>query len=333
MKASKLRLIIPVAVMAIVAFGFATHTGFGTISAFGWQDISLLCPLGALSTMIASKTLIPRALASLGIAVLAILLLGRAFCGWACPVPLVSKLREAFAGRKKEALPEQSAAEASPGAEAAPDTSEAGNGTVAPLTEEELAALKTCGKGHSHGGHALHTCASRKGAIDTRHFVLGGSLLSAAIFGFPVFCLICPIGLTFATILIIMLLFTQGDVTWAAVAVPALLVVEVVFFRKWCDKICPLGAFMSLIGKLNRTLQPHINESACIEASKGGTCERCTAACPEGINLRHTELGNSMSECTRCGECVDTCPSQAIRMPLLPKKAQVGAAKLPDSAK
>ena len=150
--------------------------------------------------------------------------------------------------------------------------------------------------------------------------MLGGSLLSAAIFGFPVFCLICPIGLTFATVLIILLLFTQGDVTWAAVAVPALLLVEVVFFRKWCDKICPLGALMSLVGKFNRTLHPTINEDTCVETSKGGSCERCTAACPEGINLRHPELGNPMSECTRCHACVNACPAHAVKMPLLPAR-------------
>ena len=54
MNTKRLRTIIPLAVIAVVAVGFATHVGVGTLSAIGWQDISLLCPLGALMTMIAT---------------------------------------------------------------------------------------------------------------------------------------------------------------------------------------------------------------------------------------------------------------------------------------
>ena len=66
--------------------------------------------------------------------------------------------------------------------------------------------------------------APRSGpTLDSRHVILGGSLLSAAVFGFPVFCLICPIGLTFATIVLVMRLFAFGDVAWGVILVPALL--------------------------------------------------------------------------------------------------------------
>ena len=58
--------------------------------------------------------------------------------------------------------------------------------------------------------------------MGARHFVLGGALLSTFIFGFPVFCLVCPIGLTFATILLLVNLFAQGDVTWSLIVVPAI---------------------------------------------------------------------------------------------------------------
>lgn len=43
----RLRTIIPLAVIGVIGVGFATHVGVGTLSAIGWQDISLLCPLGA----------------------------------------------------------------------------------------------------------------------------------------------------------------------------------------------------------------------------------------------------------------------------------------------
>lgn len=122
MKTSKLRVIIPVAIIALVAIGFATHAGIGTLSSLGWQDIALICPVGALSTMLAAKTMIPRAVISLIIAVIAIVLIGKAFCAWVCPVPVVSKLRDLFSKKK-------------------PAENKAAGETVAPLTKAELESL------------------------------------------------------------------------------------------------------------------------------------------------------------------------------------------------
>ena len=56
MNTKRLRTFIPLAVIAVVAVGFATHVGVGTLSAIGWQDISLLCPLGARAPRIAPPT-------------------------------------------------------------------------------------------------------------------------------------------------------------------------------------------------------------------------------------------------------------------------------------
>ncbi|MFR0869160.1 MAG: 4Fe-4S binding protein, partial [Adlercreutzia sp.] len=43
------------------------------------------------------------------------------------------------------------------------------------------------------------TPAERDGANDSRNWVLGATVLTTAAFGFPVFCLICPVGLSVAT--------------------------------------------------------------------------------------------------------------------------------------
>ncbi len=320
MNTRKLRVIIPVALMVAIGVGFAFNSGIGTLSAIGWKDISLLCPLGALGTMIASKTLIPQAVVSLVLAVAAILLLGRAFCTWACPVPIVGKLRDVF---KKPARAEDAGATADLEADGASPAKAraivAEEHAVAraqtPLTPAEKKALKggcaSCGS----------LCASQPATFDSRHFVLGGALLSAAIFGFPVFCLICPIGLTFATIMLVMLLFGGGDVTWSLVAAPALLVVEVLLLRKWCANFCPLSALMSLVAKGNRTFKPAIANEVCLETAKGATCDLCGAACEVGIDVRHPERGAAWSECTKCRACVEVCPTQAITMPLLPKRS------------
>ena len=80
MNAKRLRVLIPVLIMVAIGVGFVFNTGVGTLSAIGWKDIALLCPLGALSTMIASKTIVPQAVVSLILAAIAILILGRTFC-------------------------------------------------------------------------------------------------------------------------------------------------------------------------------------------------------------------------------------------------------------
>ena len=131
MNSKKLRTIIPLLVLFMAGIGFVFNTGFGDLSALGWSSISLLCPLGALGTMIASKTVVPRAIISLVIAVVAIFILGRAFCGWICPVPVLEKLRTAFARKKPSELAEESAAKKE---------------ITAELTEKEKKMLRTaCG--------------------------------------------------------------------------------------------------------------------------------------------------------------------------------------------
>ena len=306
-----LRTLTALAVIVIVFVGFLTNLGIGTISAPGIWDISILCPLGALGTMLASKMMVPRALVSLVIMVVLIVIFARAFCGWICPVPLVQKLRDLFSKpQAKEAKAEDA------------DGTKAAN--VAPLTDEEKAALATGCEKDAKGLAGCASCAKKRGdAVDARHFVLGGALVSTFIFGFPVFCLVCPIGLTFATILLLVNLFGQGDVTWSLIVVPALLIAEVVLFKKWCHKLCPLSAFMSLIAKLNRTFKPTIDDAKCLETSKGATCGRCGKACNEGIDPRHPKLSEAAwSECTKCRSCVDACPANAITMPLIAKKGE-----------
>jgi ferredoxin-type protein NapH len=340
MKSKRLRVVTALAVIVLITIGFLTNLGIGTVSAIGWADISILCPLGALGTMLASKLLVPRALIALVIAVVLIILLGRAFCAWACPVPILQRIRGIFstknATNKREDLsaPAQTvqgasvapAQEDSAHAQDAPAETKAAKASVAPLTAKEQSSLST-------SGSDCGSCTKKRGAVDSRHFILGGSLLSAAIFGFPVFCLICPIGLTFATILLVIRLFGGGDITWSLIIVPLLLVVEVVVFRKWCSKLCPLSAFMSLLGKLNRTFKPTINDKTCIETAEGRPCGICGKVCPEGIDPRHPEFSTvAWSECTKCRECVEACPTKALRMPLLP--AAISAEpKDPDSGK
>ena len=308
----KLRTLVALAIVAVVTVGFVTNVGIGTMSAPGIWDISILCPLGALGTMLASKMMVPRAVVSLVVMVLLIVVFARAFCGWMCPVPLVQKLRGLFA--KKQPV----------------ERGDAADPAAAPLTKVEIDALGvSCSKGSKDGGGCA-SCASKRGAaLDARHFVLGGALASTFVFGFPVFCLVCPIGLTFATVLLVMRLFAFGDATWTVVAFPAIIALEILLLPKWCQRFCPLGALLSLFSGLNRTFRPQVDAEKCLREGRGKACNLCEQACPEGINLHDVAAGETtLNDCSKCRACADVCPERAITFPLLPKK-QAQATPLP----
>lgn len=294
-KSPVIRATLPVGVIAAAGIAYALHLDFGgTLSSFGWANISAMCPLGALGTMLASKTVIPRVAIALALALACVFVLGRFFCGWICPVPLVSKLRSLFSSKKAPEKRDEPSARCA--------TEREHGDMLAPLSSEEQGILQSC-------GHA-------KRSFDSRHVVLVSALGSTAVFGFPVFCLVCPIGLTFGTVFLLVNLFGSGDVSWTVIAVPALLILEVVVFRKWCHTFCPLGALMSLVGS-KKILKPVADDSKCVETTTGAHCSRCARVCPEGINPRNPQLGASWNECTKCRKCIEACPTQALTMPLL----------------
>ena len=339
MKLSRLRAIIPVAVVVIFAVAYIANLDFGTLSTFGWSTISLICPLGALMTMLAAKMMVPRAVIALVIAIALIIIFGRAFCAWVCPVPVLQKFRDLVARVTKEGVTSSSRAlEESAQDSAEESTQPAGTiaadnaiaGAVSADTvsagviraAEDAKMAETVVSVEELKPKGCTSCAQKRGTvIDSRHIILGGSVLTALIFGFPVFCLICPIGLTFGTVFLLINLFGTGDVTWAVVAVPLLLIIEVVFFRKWCSRFCPLAAFMSLTGKLGRFFRPRINDTMCKETTTGKPCGICAEVCPEKIDPRHPDISRSaVSECTKCLVCVENCPTQAIKLPVWSSK-------------
>lgn len=314
---SRARTIVLLVVFLSIVAGLIVGNGWGTLSSLGVGAIAYLCPLGALETLLAGHSPVLRAIISLVCVLVIVALIGRAFCAWVCPVP---PLRHFFRpNADKKAKVKAAKADDAPGGQNAADApvlAEADKADApAPLSSDEKAALSAeCGHG---AGHSCSSCAScglppvggkRDGLqIDSRHGVLAGALLSSAIFGFPVFCLICPVGLTLAVVVGIYRAIFQQDPTVSLLIFAVILLVEVVFFRKWCHKFCPIGALMGLVGAKAPFLRPRVAADKCLR-EQGIDCQACVKACPEQLDP-HTA---SIPECTKCGQCAEACPVGAI---------------------
>lgn len=299
MKLSKYHTLVAGIVFALLCVGLIAGIETGTLSGFGWDTISALCPMGAFTTMIATKTLVPRALVSIVVMGILVFVFGRAFCGWVCPVPLLNRIGSFFNSAKRRKAKDA-------------------------VRMDQITAVAEADLGCSHDCGECGACKQIHKKLDSRHYVLGGALLSTAIFGFPVFCLVCPIGLSFATVLLVWRLFAAADLTIQVVLIPLMLVVELVFLRKWCTRFCPISALMNLVSRFSRTFVPTIDETKCIETKTGNVCSKCALVCDADINLRHLEYGErTLADCTRCFSCADACPTGAVSLPVLSKGSAV----------
>jgi ferredoxin-type protein NapH len=261
----------------LVLVGMSRTLSWGTLSAFGLGKFATVCPLGYLETSLTSRLCLPRLLAPFLALMLVTVLLGRVFCGWVCPVPLV-----------KSWLPTQK------------KHGSCANGEPKPIGASIAEAT---------------TESSQPARPQTGLYVLTGALLSSAVFGFPVFCLVCPIGLSFATLFAVMRLFRFNEPTVALIVFPAIVFVELVVLRKWCSRLCPIGALLGLVSRINRSLVPSVDKQLCLVATEGKNCQICRNACEMSIDLRSGSRPNT-SDCIKCRDCAEKCPVQAIRFPL-----------------
>ncbi len=267
-----------VAVLLIALFaGWQT----GTLCSVGYDAIAYICPLGALETIFGSWAFVPRVLICLAVVVIVALVFGKAFCSWVCPVAPLSDLLRGRKAREKDEC------------------------------ERTQAAHRVLERWSDTNAAQAEKHKPFRSRVDGRHVVLAGSLASAAVCGFPVFCLVCPIGLTFASAIALYRLIGFNEPAIEVLVFPALLVLELTVFRKWCHRFCPVGALLSLLSRGNRTFKPHVNASMCARHA-GSSCAACAQACPEHIDPC-ADLGDrSLAECTRCGVCVNTCPAKAL---------------------
>lgn len=321
----RLRAMAALAFFLLFLLGLAVHTGWGTASSFGIAEIAAICPLGNLEAMLASKTFLPRALVGFAVFLVVAALLGRFFCGWLCPVPWVekalSKLR-APGRRFGLGLKESPAASETPRTSACTTTNASSN----TASESGKNAPRSCPSGASCASSSCKDCAlasrvkekADQATEKTPYWILGGALASSAVFGFPVFCLICPVGLTFALTVALWRLFEFNETNWAILWFAGFLVLELLVLRRWCSRFCPLGALWTLASRLNRFFRPKAREDLCTRMTHGVPCTICRDVCPEGIDP--ASVANDpmlLARCTKCGACAAACPTGAVHFPFL----------------
>lgn len=315
-----LRMLCAFAFILLVFLGLILHTGSGTLSAIGWRDIAAVCPLGALEAMLAEKTLIPRAILGALAVVAFCLILGRVFCGWICPVPFIKQLF----GQEEHACE-------SPSEKKAVNHTALQHRCVIPLRVIKDSSGRTAASPSTTDTAQTKSAESAKTAAVTTNIkspkgpfmVLAGALASSAAFGFPVFCLICPVGLTFALVIALWRLAEFNELSWSIAIFAGFLFLEVFVLRRWCRSFCPLGAVMTLLSWGNRTFRIRSTPNACLRKT-GLPCEVCRSVCPEGLNpttLETTDLASA--RCTKCRICIDACPSQALQQPFFTRSSSV----------
>ena len=74
--------------------------------------------------------------------------------------------------------------------------------------------------------------------------------------------------------------------------------------RFWCRHLCPLGAFLGLTSRLG-LLRRRVGSSCT-------SCMLCASACPMGAIPHDDPTLTRRERCTFCGRCVSVCPQHAV---------------------
>jgi ferredoxin-type protein NapH len=140
----------------------------------------------------------------------------------------------------------------------------------------------------------------------SRYWILGGSLLGAALSGSLLWEWVNPVSIIQRSL--IFGLSGSLSLVFAVFAYDLL-----VASRGWCGHLCPMGAFYGLLGQMALWRVSAAQRSACND------CMDCFTVCPEPQVIRPAlkKAGQESPlildrDCTACGRCVDVCGKQVF---------------------
>lgn len=125
----------------------------------------------------------------------------------------------------------------------------------------------------------------------------------------PYFCkYICPAGTLEGGIpLVAMNKSLQATIgllfKWKVTLLIITIIASVLVYRPFCRYICPLGAFYSLFNPIS-FYRLEVDKDKCT------SCKACERKCKMDIAVY--KKPNSL-ECIRCGDCIKSCPTNAIK--------------------
>ncbi len=136
-------------------------------------------------------------------------------------------------------------------------------------------------------------------ASKTRYWLLAMSFILAFVTGSVVWELVNPVSILHRGIIFGM------SFGWGLIALIFLFDLLVVN-KGWCSRLCPVGAFYSLLGKGSLLRVSAKNRDDCTD------CLECFSVCPESQIIRPALKGQGSDiildgNCTNCGRCIDIC--------------------------
>lgn len=261
-----------------------------------------------LTGMVEMHLLIPTVIAILIFATITVLL-GNIFCSWVCPLGTFIDSFDMLVGKVFPKIEEK--------------------------REKRRSQARKSEKKHMRG--ACFTCPLSIGLVGENKILAKGitvfALVATVFVRYPVFCVICPIGIVSRGMIhlksIKTALTVKGTqlILWIETfMIPVIaLLLNLRERRYWCRHICPVGVFLGAIGTFNPFLKPKVKESKCVmygcpenckdysmdycEACRLLDAKKCERVCPVDINL--VDHG-SLARCTKCLECYVACDYDAV---------------------
>lgn len=227
--------------------------------------VSMSDPLGAIESMVARKHVAMVVVISLIVPVIATLVLGRVFCSWICPVGFLLEMTDKLRGLLR------------------------------------FLEIRPRNIRFSRG---------------TKYGVLGLGLVVVFFTATPVLTYIYPPAIVSreAHNFVFGLFdraeegrfgFWAGGLTWTAMIVAGIALIEVFLSKRWwCRYVCPGGAIYSGLGAA-RPIRVKLIAQNCTR------CAECIKACPMALNPMTNEMG---MECDNCGECISHCSDDALKL-------------------